>query len=374
MNVLNALLVCSLVTLVSIGQGTTASTNTLSDAEIALCKIPALSSLLSYCAFIDRECVYTPWASWTPIRFATAKESKGKRCSGRPLVYQGTRWVSIGERSQCTASLTKTEVRCPPSTAEQIELFQEVLGGNFGRTPALAPQGPRPNKKGSWRSPAPPPLPVVTRDIALVLDGSSSVGRAAYNKMVDDLAELMGLLCYTFTRANAASDVRIALVVYSRKVHKVFDFRFSKLHHTSRNRIVSSIKRAKVYYTGQVTATGPALRYCYNRIFTRAAGMSQFSMKRVLLITDGYSNRGEKPVPVAEKLVRDKQVQVFPVGVGDRIRVSELVAMRQADGNANLLHTLILLPTFTTLSDILSTVRNSAALSVDRCQARLFKK
>ena len=112
MNVLNALLVCSLVTLVSIGPGNTASTNTLSDAEIALCKIPALSSLLSYCAFIDRECVYTPWASWTPIRFATAKESKGKRCSGRPLVYQGTRWVSIGERSQCTASLTKTEVRC----------------------------------------------------------------------------------------------------------------------------------------------------------------------------------------------------------------------------------------------------------------------
>ena len=176
--------------------------------------------------------------------------------------------------------------------------------------------------------------------------------------MVDDVADLMGLLCYRFRQQY--SDVRIALVVYSTHVKEIFNFHQSDWKHSSVAKITASIREAKKHYEGGATATGPALRHCLDNIFR---GRRQRGVKRrVLLITDGYSNHGENPVRVACRLHTEKQVDVFPFGVGGRVDLKALRDMTQvSDASTGILPQLLLLPDFTSLRETVSLVRTSVA-------------
>ena len=217
------------------------------------------------------------------------------------------------------------------------------------------------------------PVNRVTREIALVLDASGSVGRHRFNSMVDNVADLMGLLCYRFT--DGPSDVRLALLVYGTRVREVFNFQYSARQHTSVQRIKASIRRAKYYYDGRATATGPALRYCYNRIF-RSRGTPRIK-RRLMVVTDGYSNSGEYPVHVARQLHTRKRVDVYPLGVGTRVNLKELLAMKQtSESNKNLFSQLLLLPDFSSLKSVVDVVRASVRSQPanQQCQKNAFRK
>ncbi|XP_065179085.1 collagen alpha-3(VI) chain-like [Sycon ciliatum] len=203
------------------------------------------------------------------------------------------------------------------------------------------------------------PGPDVTREIVLVLDASGSVGRSAYNDMLQNLGDLLEALCTNFTQENAPSNYRFALVVYGSAVHEVFNFHHSSLGHLNKEAIKASVLAAEQFYTGGLTATGPALRYCYNNIFTESAGMtaSNNTMRRVLLITDGRSNRGEPPRQVAQDLKFDKRVEVFPVGVGNNVNLQELHRVRTTIGDYNTrLIPLMLVSDFTSFAFIVDAV------------------
>ena len=253
------------------------------------------------------------------------------------------------------------------------------------------PPGPRrPGLKGSNRRihfisrrrsirpkrplPCSSPLPA-TRNIALVLDSSGSVGRGTFNKAVDNLADLVGMLCYDFKRKNCASDVRFALIVFGSRVQEVFNFQYSTTHHTSTDKIRESILQAKQYYDGGWTATGPALRHAYDNVFVTTEGMSPAAKKRVLLITDGKSNEGGNPIGVAQALFYDKGVTVLPVGVGTNVNFQELNDLRQVPHATNSIFGNMILYDFNNFGDMVGEIdRTLQAQPPGSCQTNVFKK
>lgn len=76
---------------------------------------------------------------------------------------------------------------------------------------------------------------------------------------------------------------------------------------------------------GGWTATRPALEYCRDSIFQTSKGMRQNSKRTILLLTDGHSNMGGKPGPVAQQLhVHPYDVAIYALGIGSYINVLEL--------------------------------------------------
>ena len=209
------------------------------------------------------------------------------------------------------------------------------------------------------------------RDIALVLDASSSIGRSNYMAMVENLATLFGRLCRSIPTNEHSSDVRLALVVFSSAVKKVFDFRASSIMHSNATAVRDSIMRAQDFWPcmGGATAMGPALKECLTHVFTVENGMRRNSMKRVLLVTDGKANVGVKPLTIAKKLHRHKNVDVFPVGIGTEINLPELSAMQQLSRRPGQQSRLLTLPSFSALTDIVNALENPANEGQSTCHS-----
>ena len=265
-----------------------------------------------------------------------------------------------------TTATTTATTRVPPSPSGAWQIVMERMGPGPERSPApVANSDTRARPDSARGNP---------RDIALVLDASGSIGSANYKRAVENVATLMGMLCYQWPELDEPSDVRLALVVYSSHVQTVFDFAMSREMHTNSSAIRDSILKARGSWPcmGASTATGPALRRCYDEIFTEENGMRRDSKKRILLITDGMSNRGEPPVPIATQLHHQREVDVFPVGVGTNVNLREMNGMKLFHDKDSLLSKLLILPDFSSLDSVVDEVRTTAR-NKGRCQANLVR-
>ncbi|XP_065180992.1 uncharacterized protein LOC135811685 [Sycon ciliatum] len=223
--------------------------------------------------------------------------------------------------------------------------------------------------------PSPDDLQEDPKDIAIVIDASGSVRRNNYERAVQNIATLMGLMCYKWKGPGQPSDIRLALIIYSTNVQIVFNFTRSTEIHISAEAIRDSFMAAQRLWwvMGGSTATAPALERCKSHIFQHKFGMRTESKKRLILLTDGYSNRGGPPTPYAEKLHDDVGVDIFPIGIGTGVNLRELHSMKLIQDKNNLLSRLLILPDFASLARIVEEVSRDTATK-QFCQSKLLRK
>ena len=277
----------------------------------------------------------------------------------------------------------------PLNASEAKEYLRIALGGSFGNSPTFRASPPAGKKSRDGQSalfPAPAqhqfPVPI-TREVALVLDSSGSISQDTFNETVDNLARIVSSQCYTFGGPRGASQVRLAMVVFSTNVTEVFNFRKSDREHVrSKGRIQKAIQTAKDHYYRGRTATGDALQYCYDKIFNlpRAQGVE----RRLLLITDGKDNEGIPPAPVARALYDDLNVQVFPLAVGSdvadprqftKVLQMDRVAIGTPGYDGHILHHFFTIGSYRTLARVAEDVEESIMYpGAPKCQADTFGK
>lgn len=141
----------------------------------------------------------------------------------------------------------------------------------------------------------------IVKDIAFVLDSSSSVGEINFERMLDFTSKLVDDL--------ADRNMRYALITYSNTATLVFTFsRYSDAE------TVASIIKRTAYKPGS-TNTASALANAAD-IFSIDYGSRPSAEKVVILITDGLSNVDyHLTVPNAQRL-KARVNKVMAIGVG----------------------------------------------------------
>lgn len=142
-------------------------------------------------------------------------------------------------------------------------------------------------------------------DLAFVVDGSGSVGRANFIRSLNFIKNLVS--SFVISPRNS----RVGILVYSHRVIPIFSFGQYKGLHS----VLRAIDRIK--YPGGGTKTGRALSYSRRYLFARS------NLRKVLvLVTDGKSyDRVARPAAV----LRNMGVEVFALGVGRRISMKQLI-------------------------------------------------
>lgn len=149
-------------------------------------------------------------------------------------------------------------------------------------------------------------------DIVFVMDNSGSIGNNNFEiekKFVSSLVENYGV---------PPPKTRVAVVSYSSHVKLEFNFHQCQSKNAFRQEV------AKISYVGRMTATGKALKYVQNRlIFNQTAGARKNVAKVILVLTDGFSNRGVTPSDPATSL-KNSEVTIFVVGITQNTNIKEL--------------------------------------------------
>ena len=125
------------------------------------------------------------------------------------------------------------------------------------------------------------------------------------------------------------------------------------LRYTHRRGVIRHINRLK-YTPWEVTNTAQGLHLA--RQVISKDGRPKYQ-KVVIVITDGYSTKGLNPLPEA-KLLRDGGVRIISVGVTNKIRLNELIAMSSPPRKYN--EDYFEVPSTETLNAIVSKVAGAA--------------
>eukprot|EP00058_Branchiostoma_floridae_P023890 XP_002609380.1 hypothetical protein BRAFLDRAFT_124610 [Branchiostoma floridae] len=139
-------------------------------------------------------------------------------------------------------------------------------------------------------------------DMLFVFDKSGSVREVNFNDAKENIKDLIE----NFPAPVGPSDTRVAAVSFSDvdKTRVEFDFNASG----DRDSVKTSL--GNIAYEGGWTATATALSLARDDVFQSVAGSRPNSAKILFLITDGKSNRGGAPIPVADQLKGN--VWMFP--------------------------------------------------------------
>jgi len=149
-------------------------------------------------------------------------------------------------------------------------------------------------------------------DLVIALDESGSVGPNNFNIMKTFIKDIVSHFVVSY------SATRVALVTWSTRVTLEFDFD----EYINNDGVKSGID--SVTYNGGLTATGDALNFIRNNLFSQS---SSSATKVLFIITDGRSNR-QTHNPVTEaQLLKNIGVEIFAFGIGNNIHDSELTAL-----------------------------------------------
>ena len=236
------------------------------------------------------------------------------------------------------------------SAEEVLVILQKGLGG-FGayRPPAPPPnfmlyaaQPPPPNITWSSmgvekREAIPSTICPSDRDIVIIVDTSGSVGETHFQSALDDLSELIPLLCGFQPEFISCKAYQLAMITYGWSPQLAFDLDDLKNRHTSQNNVKNDIK-TKPVYTGGATATGDALQLAADRVLQTAHGMRPHSKKTILLLTDGHFTIGLNPITVSRQLFETyDQLSIVAVGIGRNIGYDELIGITNHNNPTNTL-------------------------------------
>ena len=150
-------------------------------------------------------------------------------------------------------------------------------------------------------------------DLFILLDSSGSIGEESYERAKKFVVDLIS----GFT--ISAKNVRIGLVVYSETPQLEFglDYAFDQT--------VVLNKIRNIPYLNSSTATGDAILLMVNTGFTEARGARSpnLAIPRVgIVLTDGRSNT--EKVRIASQAARDKSIEMFAMGIGNKINDTQL--------------------------------------------------
>ena len=156
-------------------------------------------------------------------------------------------------------------------------------------------------------------------DVVLALDASGSM------RALDALSggaprtriELAKNVVARFAGHRVADGDRVGLVVFG-------DRAFTQSPLSSDGALLEdALGRVEAGMAGEATALGDALALAVKRVGGTATGMTAPQAGRlVVLLTDGRSNAGQVPPPIAWGLARDAGVRVHTVGIGTGGRVA----------------------------------------------------
>ncbi|XP_078605305.1 matrilin-1-like [Branchiostoma floridae x Branchiostoma japonicum] len=151
-------------------------------------------------------------------------------------------------------------------------------------------------------------------DMLFVFDKSGSVREVNFNDAKENIKDLIE----NFPAPVGPSDTRVAAVSFSdvAKTRVEFDFNASG----DRDSVKASL--GNIAYEGGWTATATALSLARDDVFQSVAGSRPNSAKILFLITDGKSNRGGAPIPVADQL-KGNDVEMFAFAVGPENQINE---------------------------------------------------
>ncbi|RMZ93306.1 collagen alpha-1(XXII) chain, partial [Brachionus plicatilis] len=150
-------------------------------------------------------------------------------------------------------------------------------------------------------------------DLTFVLDSSGSVGSIDFERAKTFVGQFVDKL------EISPNKTQVALVKYATSV----DIENYLNSTNSKSPLLTFISR--ITYTGGSTATGDALNACFD-IYSPAKGMRNSSTgvsKVIVVLTDGRSNTGRQPIPVADALKAQK-ISIISVGVGQNLNLNEL--------------------------------------------------
>ena len=196
------------------------------------------------------------------------------------------------------------------------------------------------------------------RDIVIIVDSSGSVNNSEFTSALNDLSELIPLLCgYQPGIITQCQAYRLAMITYGNSPRLTFDLDDNLSRHTNQINVQNDIK-TKPYYTNGATATGDALKFAWDRVLQESHGMRPNSKKTILLLTDGHYNRGtHNPINVAEDLFQafNDQLSIVALGIGNNIDYQELIDITKHYNPANPL--VFFTETFYSLHDIVEEIK-----------------
>ena len=211
------------------------------------------------------------------------------------------------------------------------------------------------------------------RDIVIIVDTSGSVGLTDFRSALDDLSELIPLLCGFQPEFVSCKTYQLAMITYGSTPQLAFDLIELKNRHTSKNNVKNDMKTRPVY-TGGDTATGDALQFAADRVLQTAHGMRPHSKKTILVLTDGHFNRGRNPITVSGQLFETyDQLSIVALGIGNGIDYDELIGITNHTNPANLL--VFWTETFNSFHNIVEKIKTKlASTHQDECSVDVLAK
>ena len=213
------------------------------------------------------------------------------------------------------------------------------------------------------------------RDIIIIVDSSGSVDNSEFTSALNDLSELIPLLCgYQPGLITRCQAYRLAMITYGNSPRLTFDLDDNLSRHTNQINVQNDIK-TKPYYTDGATATGDALKFAWDRVLQESHGMRPNSKKTILLLTDGHYNSGtHNPINVAEDLFQafNDQLSIVALGIGNNIDYQELIDITKHYNPANPL--VFLTETFTSFHDIVEEIKSLLTDDQATCSADVLVK
>ena len=258
-------------------------------------------------------------------------------------------------------------------------------GAPFPQPPSISKSAPFPGNlaprfNATWSSRIPVSRRVTTRstdchtdrDIVIIVDTSGSVGETHFQSALDDLSELIPLLCGFQPEFISCKAYQLAMITYGSSPQLAFDLDDLKNRHTSQNNVKNDIK-TKPVYTGGLTATGDALQFAADRVLKIAHGMRPYSKKTILLLTDGHFNKGRNPITVSRQLFETyDQLSIVALGIGNGIDYDELIGITNHNNPSNAL--VFLTEDFNSFHDVVENIKTSLKGNQDTCSADVLAK
>ena len=146
-------------------------------------------------------------------------------------------------------------------------------------------------------------------DIVFIMDGSGSIRRNNWDKLLDFVAKIIMELPRTGPQVGA--------IVFSRNARVAFQLDRTNNLDSARNAILN------IPYPRGATETAEALELAKTDLFVAANGDRPGVPNVAIVITDGKSDDNDETLEAAEAL-HDDGVHVFSVGIGNNLDEEEL--------------------------------------------------
>ena len=151
--------------------------------------------------------------------------------------------------------------------------------------------------------------------VLYILDSSGSIGKDVFKNATDIMAQFSLFYC---------KGTKIAAMSYSTSVHRNYCFNCDQTATVIRYNAIKDIE-----YLNDFTATGDAIKCACDYMLNSPCGFPRITGQNapeldVIILTDGHSNHGRNACSAADCWSFFFNINVFPIGIGDKVNYQEL--------------------------------------------------